>query len=97
VDENKKFAEFIADKLNRSPSSKFRVCLPQKGVSAYDAPGKPCYDPEATSTLINEFQRLVQTKDDRQVTVFLVKSCIVVFQPTFSSQVLYIIIHALII
>ncbi|KAH8508320.1 hypothetical protein H0E87_010445 [Populus deltoides] len=60
----------IADKLNRSPSSKFRVCLPQKGVSAYDAPGKPCYDPEATSTLINEFQRLVQTKDDRQVKVY---------------------------
>lgn len=26
--------------------------------------------PEATSTLINEFQRLVQTKDDRQVKVY---------------------------
>ncbi|KAB5556843.1 hypothetical protein DKX38_007752 [Salix brachista] len=52
VDENKKFNAFITDKLNRSPSSEFRVCLPQKGtVSAYDAPaGKPCYDPETTST-----------------------------------------------
>ncbi|KAF9682258.1 hypothetical protein SADUNF_Sadunf05G0090200 [Salix dunnii] len=70
VDENKKFAGFIADKLNKSPSSKFRVCLPQKDVSAYDAPGKPCYDPQTTSTLINEFQRLVQIKADRQVKVY---------------------------
>jgi uncharacterized protein (UPF0261 family) len=32
VDENKKFAAFIADKLNKS-SSKVRVCLPQKGIT----------------------------------------------------------------
>ncbi|XP_050228570.1 toMV susceptible protein tm-1(GCR26) isoform X2 [Mercurialis annua] len=66
MEENKHFARFIADKLNRS-SSKIRVCLPQKGLSALDAPGKPFYDSEATGVLINELQRLIQTNEDRQV------------------------------
>lgn len=66
VDEIKKFAGFIAEKLNNT-SSKVRVCLPEKGVSALDAPGKPFYDPEATFTLINELQRLIQTNENQQV------------------------------
>lgn len=66
VEENKKFADFIANKVKNS-SSKIRVCLPEKGVSALDAPGKPFYDPEATGTLLQELQRLIQTNDDRQV------------------------------
>ncbi|GKU99209.1 hypothetical protein SLEP1_g12087 [Rubroshorea leprosula] len=66
VDENKNFAEFIANKLNKS-SSKICVCLPQKGVSALDAQGKPFCDPEATSVLLNELQRLIQENEDRQV------------------------------
>lgn len=69
VDENKKFASFIADKLNKS-SAKVCVCLPQKGVSAVDAPEKVFYDPEATTALIDELQRLTQTNDDRQVKVY---------------------------
>ncbi|MFQ6634145.1 hypothetical protein Gotur_011236 [Gossypium turneri] len=70
VDENKKFAAFIADKLNKS-SSKIVVCLPQKGVSALDASEKPFYDPEATGTLLNELQRLIQINEDRQVSLLL--------------------------
>ncbi|XVF62094.1 hypothetical protein PTKIN_Ptkin08bG0189800 [Pterospermum kingtungense] len=66
VEENKKFAGFIADKLNKS-SSKISVCLPQKGVSALDASEKPFYDPEATSTLLNELNRLIHANEDRQV------------------------------
>ncbi|XP_012491633.1 toMV susceptible protein tm-1(GCR26) isoform X2 [Gossypium raimondii] len=69
VDENKKFAAFIADKLNKS-SSKIVVCLPQKGVSALDASEKPFYDPEATGTLLNELQRLIQINEDRQVKMY---------------------------
>ncbi|KAH1082095.1 hypothetical protein J1N35_021856 [Gossypium stocksii] len=68
VDENKKFAGFIADKLNSS--TKICVCLPQKGVSALDASGKPFYDPEATGTLLNELQRLIQINEDRQVKMY---------------------------
>ncbi|XP_022132687.1 uncharacterized protein LOC111005487 isoform X2 [Momordica charantia] len=69
VDENKKIAHFIADKINNS-LVKVRVCLPQNGVSALDAPGKPFYDPEATSTLLDELQRHIQSNDDRQVKVY---------------------------
>lgn len=69
VDESKKIASFIADKLNKG-SSKISVCLPKNGVSALDAPGKPFYDPEATETLITELQRSLQTNEDRQVKVY---------------------------
>jgi uncharacterized protein (UPF0261 family) len=44
VEENKNFARFIADKMNKS-SSKVIGCLPQKGISALDALGMPFYDP----------------------------------------------------
>ncbi|KFK28315.1 hypothetical protein AALP_AA8G500300 [Arabis alpina] len=69
AEENKEFAKFIADKLNKS-TSKVRVCLPEKGVSALDAPGKPFCDPEASGALINELQRLIQTSEDRQVNIY---------------------------
>lgn len=67
VEENKKFARFIADKINKS-SSKVTVCLPQKGISAIDAPGMPFYDPEATSTLLDELNTLIQRTDIREVS-----------------------------
>lgn len=71
VDENKKFAAFIADKLNKL-SSKTRICLPQNGVSALDALGKPFYDQEATATLISELEKLIQTNEDRQVILLCI-------------------------
>ncbi|KAI3930365.1 hypothetical protein MKW92_001097 [Papaver armeniacum] len=66
AEESKEFAAFIAEKLNKA-SSKMRVCLPEKGISSLDSPGKPFYDPVATATLIDEIQNLVVTNDDRQV------------------------------
>ncbi|XP_055805474.1 toMV susceptible protein tm-1(GCR26) isoform X3 [Solanum dulcamara] len=69
VGENKKFAAFIAEKLNKASSS-VCVCLPEKGVSALDAPGKDFYDPEATSCLTHELQMLLKNSDRCQVKVF---------------------------
>ncbi|CAD6339400.1 unnamed protein product [Miscanthus lutarioriparius] len=66
MEENKKFARFIADKINKS-SSKVTICLPQKGISAIDAPGMPFYDPEATSTLLGELNTLIKRTDIREV------------------------------
>ncbi|ERM94626.1 hypothetical protein AMTR_s00011p00175100 [Amborella trichopoda] len=66
VEENKKFAQFIATKLNRS-STKICILLPEKGISALDAPGKPFYDPEATGALINELENLIDRNENRQV------------------------------
>ncbi|KAL0546231.1 hypothetical protein IC582_016137 [Cucumis melo] len=73
VEENKKIAHFIADKINNS-SAKVRVCLPRNGVSALDAPGKSFYDPKATATLIEELQKAIQLNNDRQVLVKLLLS-----------------------
>ncbi|CAH1421527.1 unnamed protein product [Lactuca virosa] len=69
VEENKKFAAFIARKLNKS-SSKIRVCLPEIGISALDAPGKPFYDTNATGALIEELKRLIEPTEDRKVKVY---------------------------
>lgn len=66
VDENKKFAKFIAEKLNKS-SSNICICLPEQGVSALDAPSKAFYDPDATGTLIKELVKLIETNKYRQV------------------------------
>ncbi|XP_042457810.1 toMV susceptible protein tm-1(GCR26)-like [Zingiber officinale] len=69
VEENRKFARFIADKINKL-SSRVCICLPQKGVSALDAIGKPFYDPDATTALINELEELVEKNEERQVKVY---------------------------
>ncbi|XP_030466079.2 toMV susceptible protein tm-1(GCR26) [Syzygium oleosum] len=69
VEENKKFADFIANKLNKS-ASKVCVCLPEKGVSGLDAPGKPFHDPDATAALVNELQKLINTNNDRKIKVY---------------------------
>jgi uncharacterized protein (UPF0261 family) len=85
VDENKKFAGFIADKLNKS-SSKVRVCLPLKGISALDSPDKPFHDPEATDTLLTELQKLILTTEDRQVLLLLINDACW-FQPSINASV----------
>ncbi|KAI3960524.1 hypothetical protein MKW98_003023 [Papaver atlanticum] len=68
VDENKRIAIFIANKLNKSsPLSKICICLPERGISGIDSPGKPFYDPITTTTLIDELQRLVITNENRML------------------------------
>ncbi|KAK8938895.1 hypothetical protein KSP39_PZI010822 [Platanthera zijinensis] len=69
IDENRKFAKFIADKLNQCPS-KVCVCLPEKGVSALDAPGEPFYGPEERYALFEELSRLIDQNNCRQVKKF---------------------------
>nr|XP_016454041.1 PREDICTED: UPF0261 protein y4oU-like [Nicotiana tabacum]XP_016454042.1 PREDICTED: UPF0261 protein y4oU-like [Nicotiana tabacum] len=69
VGENKKFAAFIAEKLGKASSS-VCVCLPEKGVSALDAPGKAFYNPEATSCLTHELQVLLKNREHCQVKIF---------------------------
>lgn len=86
LDENKKFASFIADRLNNT-SSKVCVCLPEKGISALDAPEKPFYDPAATHILIDELKRLINANEDRQVSQMFM--CFAVFQPYLFVQVSY--------
>src|SRR5690606_22143541 len=64
ADENRQFARWIADKLNRS-SSPVTVVIPEKGVSALDAPGQPFYDPQADAALIEMLEAELQQTDQR--------------------------------
>ena len=50
AEENCQCARWIAEKLNRA-SGPFRILIPEKGVSALDAPGQPFYDPEADAAI----------------------------------------------
>jgi uncharacterized protein (UPF0261 family) len=49
-EENKRFGEWIATRLNTCDGS-IRLLIPENGVSAIDAEGKPFYDPEADGAL----------------------------------------------
>jgi uncharacterized protein (UPF0261 family) len=60
-EENRRFARWIATKLNASTAPVI-VLIPEQGVSALDAPGQAFHDPEADLALFTELeQTLVQT------------------------------------
>ncbi|CAM6093249.1 unnamed protein product [Calypogeia fissa] len=66
VEENRQFAQFIGQQLNKS-SAPVRLLVPEKGVSALDAPGMPFHNPEATRALLEEVEQIVTQTTDRQV------------------------------
>ena len=65
-EENREFARWIADKLNRS-TAPLIVLIPEKGVSALDAPGQPFHDPEADAALFEELESRLEVTERRQV------------------------------
>ncbi len=54
-EENRRCARWIAGKLNGA-TSPFQVLIPERGVSAIDAPGQPFHDPEADAALFDELE-----------------------------------------
>jgi uncharacterized protein (UPF0261 family) len=65
-DENRRFARWIAGKLNRS-TAPLVVLIPEGGVSALDAPGQPFHDPEADRALFEELEAAIEKTPERQV------------------------------
>jgi uncharacterized protein (UPF0261 family) len=65
-DENRRFARWIAAKLNRS-TAPLVVLIPEGGVSAIDAPGQPFHDPEADLALFEELEAAIEQTPERQV------------------------------
>ena len=65
-EENRQFARWIAGKINRSRAP-LLLLIPERGVSAIDAPGQPFHDPEADAALFDELERAVQQTPTRQV------------------------------
>jgi uncharacterized protein (UPF0261 family) len=65
-DENRLAARFIASKLNRAQTP-FRLLIPERGVSALDAPGQPFFDPQADAALFDELQTAVLPAPSRSI------------------------------
>ena len=65
-DENRRCARWIAAKLNRA-TAPFRLLIPEKGVSALDAPGRAFFDPEADAALFDELESAIARKPGRSI------------------------------
>jgi uncharacterized protein (UPF0261 family) len=64
--ENRRFAGWIAAKLNRAEAP-FALLIPEGGVSALDAPGQPFFDPEADAALFDELESVLEPRVGRSV------------------------------
>lgn len=65
-EENRQFARWIAGKINRSQAPLI-LLIPERGVSAIDAPGQPFHDPDADAALFAELEHAVQQTPVRQI------------------------------
>jgi uncharacterized protein (UPF0261 family) len=65
-EENRQCARWIAAKINRSQAPLI-LLIPERGVSALDAPGQPFHEPEADAALFDELERAVQQTPARQI------------------------------
>lgn len=66
AEENRQFARWIADKLNRAESP-LTVLIPLHGVSMLDAPGQPFHDPDADAALFDELESCLEQSELRRV------------------------------
>jgi uncharacterized protein (UPF0261 family) len=66
VDENAQMGRWIAERLNRMEGP-VRLFLPEGGVSALDAPGKPFHDPAARGALYQALESSVRVTPNRQI------------------------------
>jgi uncharacterized protein (UPF0261 family) len=66
AEENRSFARWVAAKLNRS-TAPLMVLIPERGVSALDAPGQPFHDPEADAALFNELEASLEPTAQRRI------------------------------
>ena len=66
AEENRQFARWIANKLNRS-TSPLTLLIPERGLSTIDAPGQPFHDPDADAALFEELERSVEQTEQRRI------------------------------
>lgn len=65
-EENRRQGAWIADRLNRC-DGEVRFLVPEGGVSALDAPGKPFWDPEADAALFTALEEHLQHTPRRRL------------------------------
>jgi uncharacterized protein (UPF0261 family) len=83
VDENRRIAQWIAEKLNRS-TAPLTMVIPEGGLSLLDVPGQPFYDPQADAALFEELTQRLNTTSERR----LVRVPFDVNAPEFSAALL---------
>ena len=66
AEENRRMGRWIGDKLNQM-EGQVRFLLPEGGVSALDAPGKPFWDPNADAELFSAIADTVRVTANRQI------------------------------
>ncbi|MCP3470935.1 ABC transporter permease [Bradyrhizobium sp. CCGUVB1N3] len=66
VDENERMGRWIGERLNRMDGP-VRFFIPEGGVSALDAQGRPFWDPEADAALFRTLERTVRQTSNRQL------------------------------
>jgi uncharacterized protein (UPF0261 family) len=67
-EENKRFGEWIAGRLNACEGP-VRMLIPEKGVSAIDAEGKPFYDPAADRALFEALAANLKQTANRKLVL----------------------------
>jgi len=65
-EENRAIAHWIADKVNRA-TTLVTIVIPERGVSALDAPSQPFHDSQADTTLFNELEKTVNQDNFREI------------------------------
>ncbi len=80
VEENRKIGAWIAGKLNRC-EGKVRFLIPERGVSAMDAPGEPFYDPAADAALFGAVADNLRETSRRK----LIRLPLHINEPAFSA------------
>ena len=79
-EENATLGAWLAERLNRCEGP-VRFLIPERGVSAIDAPGEPFYDPEADAALFDALARDFRPTDGRQ----LIRLPLHINDPAFSA------------
>jgi uncharacterized protein (UPF0261 family)/ABC-type branched-subunit amino acid transport system ATPase component len=82
LDENVKMAEWIGERLNRMEGP-VRFFLPEGGVSALDAAGKPFDDPKTREALFATLEKVVRATPNRQ----LIRLPLNINDPAFTTAV----------
>jgi uncharacterized protein (UPF0261 family) len=65
-EENRQMGEWLGERLNQCPGE-VRVLIPEKGVSAIDAPGQPFYDPQADAALFAALEKTFRPTAKRRL------------------------------
>jgi uncharacterized protein (UPF0261 family) len=80
VDENRRAGTWVADKLNRCEGP-VRFLIPERGISAMDAPGEAFHDPEADAALFAALETNFNQTERRR----LIRLPLHINDPAFSA------------